>query len=587
MGFFRWILRLLSVSIDFFLYVFTALALLFFIVIAYQTNKKLILDSWINSVLFFGLSASAALFIFKLIVEAAASSLKEKMDLYEVILFVKTKREIEEQQRKAGKKIKVKTGLLEQAKETVGRFLERKQESTLPAKTEEKTPELPPPLPQQPAPRPEQRPTEESAKEETPNDTGKLEKAEIKAIGEELSSEAERIRQIFQSQLGEETWEQAKDALDLFLSYFLKSPEASSIGIPITNNSLAEKLSKIPLLTHTRHVVEKAAELLSEKDNLFGGVKTGVLFAALLHDIGKLERVWKEYTDRYESSKHGEYGANLIQKLANAGELPEIYDGLWENVAQAVKNHHDRFKKQPDWIEMIRKADYMARAEELRQLGEPESQLEKFYQEIIGVQPFETEEFDLDEIAKVVSKRAADYIKKMATNPALAYIKTGGGAGTRLLSMVGEADLGDTLKPLLYVDKSALVNEIIMRDRQLREAIQQFADEKGRLDAKIQSELLKFLEENGVPPFTQSEVIFPEEAKSYFKSGWKRNCKPACMILSRYDLKELNPEANKLLQEVQKRVAENRSLYFFGTVEDKNLDTQVYVPTKEFVELNS
>lgn len=582
MGFFRWILRLLSVSIDFFLYVFTALALLFFIVIAYQTNKKLILDSWVNSVLFFGLSASAALFIFKLIVEAAASSLKEKMDLYEVILFVKTKREIEEQQRKAGKKIKVKTGVLQQARGLAERLLNRKEnEQTLPAELESQEIQQVENQIEEPITETEQ---VEEPREEVKNSAGKT---EIKTVGEGLESEAERIRQIFQSQLGEETWEQAKDALDLFLSYFLKSPEASSIGIPSTNNSLAEKLSRIPLLTHTRHVVEKAAELLSEKDNLFGGVKTGVLFAALLHDIGKLERVWKEYTNRYESSKHGEYGANLIQKLANAGELPEIYDGLWENVAQAVKNHHDRFKKQPDWIEMIRKADYMARAEELRQLGEPESQLEKFYQEIIGVQPFETEEFDLDEIAKVVSKRAADYIKKMATNPALAYIKTGGGTGTRLLSMVGEADLGDTLKPVLYVDKSALVNEIVMRDRQLKEAIQQFADEKGRLDAKIQSELLKFLEENGVPPFTQSEVVFPEEAKSYFKSGWKRNCKPACMILSRYDLKELNPEANKLLQEVQKRVAENRSLYFFGTVEDKNLDTQVYVPTKEFVELNS
>ena len=579
-------MKLLSISIDLLLYAFTGLALIFFIVLAYQTNKQLILDSWINTVLFFGLATVASLFVFRLVVEAAAASLKEKMSLYEVILFVKTKRELEQLQ-KENTKIVVKENLLEKARQAVAELIggNRTEETTaqsLPAENRQpqQQPQQPPQQPQQPPqqpqqPQPEQKPQQESPKEQP------VEKHNIKPVGEQAEKEAERIREIFKEQFGElSNWPQIKSALDVFLSYFLKDPEASSLGTDWRGNELAEKLARISLLEHTRRVVEKTAGILAGKDNLYAPARVGALFGALLHDVGKLEPVWKSFTDKYESPKHGEYGSMLVKQLAEAGDLPELYDGFWNQVSLAVKNHHDQFKKKPDWIEVIREADYRARAEELKQVGESEAKLESLYKNVLGVEPFSKEqEADLDEIAKVISKEAAEQIKKMATAPVSAYLKQ----RERLLSMVAEGEVNDSLVPYLYVDKSALVFFILQRNKKLAEAAKPYSrDGNLQFDAKTQSEFLKYLEEFGIPRFEQTKVKFPPEAREKFKAGWMNDC-DNCMILSRFDLKELNPECDSLMKAVQKRLAENSNPYFIGKAYDEGLDATIYVPTKEFV----
>jgi hypothetical protein len=122
-------------------------------------------------------------------------------------------------------------------------------------------------------------------------------------------------------------------------------------------------LSLVPLDEHSYRVARMMVDLYRERSKglFWDTLAPHLVIAGLAHDLGKIPAFRERHVERYAMADHPIIGAAVIEEIFASHKTEMLY-GLRE----AILNHHRGEDQENLLLEYLRKADALAREEEVR-----------------------------------------------------------------------------------------------------------------------------------------------------------------------------------------------------------------------------
>lgn len=122
-------------------------------------------------------------------------------------------------------------------------------------------------------------------------------------------------------------------------------------------------LSLVSLAEHSYRVARMMVELYRERKRGrdWEWLAPNLVITGLVHDLGKIPAYREKYVERYAMADHPIIGAAVIEEVFASNKV-EMLHGLKE----AILNHHRGEDQENLLLEILRKADALAREEEVR-----------------------------------------------------------------------------------------------------------------------------------------------------------------------------------------------------------------------------
>jgi HD-GYP domain-containing protein (c-di-GMP phosphodiesterase class II) len=639
---FSWIVKLIFSDFeDYFIYTLLIFSLVFFDVSLYYSFGGLINQYLILTVIWLAITFLTAMLIFKLAIKFAREVFRENMSLFEVVAFIEAKRRAEEL-KKAGKSPHFVVADEEEKEERQSedkdkeKFLSRlakvvsltarseekkeKEESEKKAskrkcrKKAEQPEEKPQTQPEQSEQQPEEQQPEEVQPEEQPAEEEKQEGGEEKApvikvadeeetrkpaiknledLPAEVNESFEEIYNCFASATNNE---KVFALLERILQVFALEPNQNSLGFEPDDRAPAHwhKLAEVPLIKHTANVVRYASQLADE-NKLSPTEKIALLYAALLHDIGKLKSARMVVgASSYNITQHPEYGyrfsLSLLSDANKEGILPYAYE-WFESVAEAVKFHHTVVPgDKPKWYSLLKKADWTARREES---GLSEEELKGLYRELLD----DFSSADEEEVKELVLAAFRNSIvARIKEDPSSAYPRING-------SVVGFFGIDESGEAFLYIDPENLIRFFCLASPSFAKFASAYKTKKvkGKSELYYNDELKKLvssalysagfavLEEGRYSDtlvFENTKKIEAVKRNGLFPVDDKKAVMGVPLRVSAV-ASEAGTTASAVADAVCAKVKKHPSLYYIGYAYDRELGKKLAIPSEQVIDVFS
>ena len=377
------------------------------------------------------------------------------------------------------------------------------------------------------------------------------------------------------------------------LQVYAVEPDLNSLGF-VPDDDKPESwhaLAKIPLLLHVANVVSHAKRLAEEK-RLPQLEKVALMLAALVHDIGKVDKVREVVGAKtYEVHKHAEYGykflSTFFSEKAEEGELPYSQD-WFDNVALAVKYHHTVVPSgKPEWFNLLKKADWLARREET---GLSEEELREVYKNLVK----DFSNVDEEETnALIVEAFKAGIVNKIRQQLSFAYPVN----ANVPVAFFGVDESGEAF---IYIDPENLLRFLAMSHLGFKTFAKGYKTKrvKGKEESYYNNEIKKLVSEalwkagyaaieegrySNVLVFENTEKIEKVKKKGFSVRDGQR-CIMAVPLKVSAIASEIGVSVKEIIEAVSSAVRKHPSNYYIGNAYDENADRRIAIPCKEVVE---